>query len=88
MPLYEYSCTSCGHAFEETKKIAEREVPTTEPCKECGEMTVVKGIFSAPKVSYTNTGSLKTTDSFNDRLKEIKNKLPERFKGNINSVIR
>jgi putative FmdB family regulatory protein len=34
MPLYEFSCPSCGHQFEEMKRLAQRDEP--EPCPSCG----------------------------------------------------
>lgn len=34
MPLYEYSCKSCGHRFEDLVSSAASENP---PCPACGE---------------------------------------------------
>jgi putative FmdB family regulatory protein len=87
MPLYAYRCKACGNEFEEVHKIVDRNIPVEAPCSKCGE-TQVSQILFAPKVSYSNPGSMKTTDAFNDRLKEIKNKVPERFKAALNDNIR
>ena len=32
MPTYDYECKKCGHTFEETLKIADRNAPTESPC--------------------------------------------------------
>jgi putative FmdB family regulatory protein len=44
MPLYEYHCEKCQHAFDEILPVDQRSKPTTEPCPECGETTVAKGV--------------------------------------------
>ena len=44
MPTYTYCCTGCGHTFGRLLKIAERGLPTTERCPECGTGTVVLSI--------------------------------------------
>ena len=33
MPTYDYKCEKCGHTFEESLKIADREIPTESPCE-------------------------------------------------------
>tara|TARA_B100000929_G_scaffold290599_1_gene284832 strand:+ start:16627 stop:16890 length:264 start_codon:yes stop_codon:yes gene_type:complete len=75
MPIYDYRCGSCGNQFSQRKKISEMEAPLSEPCPECekkGEITKI--ITSAPVVGYSIAPSLKTTDNFNSRLKEMKSK--------------
>lgn len=51
MPIYSYQCKSCGHAFDELQKIADRKVPEGNPCPECGEekveQTLTPVIFNA-----------------------------------------
>jgi putative FmdB family regulatory protein len=88
MPLYDYRCQNCGEQVERNVKSDDRLLPESEPCKSCGEVQMKYIILSTPSVSYSNAGSLKTTDSFNDRLKEIKAKVPERFKSKLNDNIR
>ena len=33
MPYYDYVCEKCGHEFEESLKIADRDAPTEQPCR-------------------------------------------------------
>lgn len=87
MPLYEYQCNECGHDFTRMQTIASRKDPEQQPCSECGEMAVQQRI-STPAISYSHPGSMKTTDSFNDRLKDIKKAVPKRFQDNLNANIR
>lgn len=42
MPIYQYQCASCKLKFTEVLPVADRHIPTTEPCPECGEPTVLK----------------------------------------------
>lgn len=88
MPMYDYKCGACDHTFEKIVKSDNRLDAEQEPCPKCGKHEIRYAILSTPKVSYGNPGSLKTSDSFNDRLKEIKAKVPERFKENLNKNIR
>ena len=46
MPIYEYYCedTQCNHEFEKMLGISSRDAPTIEPCPECGNKTVKKGV--------------------------------------------
>lgn len=88
MPLYQYKCNACDHDFTSVRKVDDRHQPTNEPCPSCKAEGTVVYLISAPNVMYSGQGSLKTTDNFNDRMKEIKKNLPERYKGNINAVIR
>ena len=87
MPLYDYRCTNCEHTFSKFHNFDNRHKPENEPCPECNHESV-KYIMSAPIIGYFNKGSMKTTSSFNDRLKDIKKSLPEQFKGSLNDVIR
>lgn len=87
MPLYDYACQSCGHDMSLIRSYEKRHDPENEPCPECGEQDV-KYRISAPNISYSHKGSMRTSDSFNDRLKEIKKGIPERFRQGINDNIR
>lgn len=69
MPTYDYKCKSCGDTFERILKIADRETPTSDPCKECGgEIGMIVGV---PMV----VGSIKDPSSapagFREVLKNI-----------------
>lgn len=50
MPIYDYICTSCEHYWEHYYKIAERKIPTDEPCPECGEKTVHQTLTKPPAI--------------------------------------
>ena len=90
MPTYDYECIKCGYTFEESLKIADRDVPTELPCVqqipktkhmsfECGGE--VKQMIVAPGFAYDN---IKTkhfakpavVGQLNDRLKDIKSRHP------------
>lgn len=40
MPLYEYFCSKCNNSFEEQYLIEYRDVPVTQPCRNCKEYAV------------------------------------------------
>lgn len=44
MPIYEYACSSCGHAMEKLQKISD---PPLTDCPECNQATLQK-LVSAP----------------------------------------
>ena len=44
MPMYEYYCESCEHQFEELLSVSKRDDPINEPCPNCKEKTVKKGV--------------------------------------------
>lgn len=52
MPIYEYQCTACGHAFDTLQKISEE--PLTD-CTECKQSTLQK-IMSATSFQLKGTG--------------------------------
>ena len=83
MPTYDYRCEECGHTFEESLKIADREIPTTSPCEEKvhGAASICGGeikqiIVSASGFAYDNIASpghpKKPPGRMTDKLKEIK----------------
>lgn len=61
MPIYEYSCTSCGRRFEKIQKVGARTLRT---CEECGgklEKLVSRSAFQLKgggwfDSGYTHTG--------------------------------
>lgn len=53
MPIYEFSCTKCGHQFEKLQKNAGVETVT---CPNCGSTEVSKELSS-----FSATGSSSTT---------------------------
>lgn len=88
MALYDYLCKACDHTWEGVYSISNRKQPEGEPCPSCGEMSVLQAITAAA-IGYTyQTSGVKTTDSFNDRMKEIKKKLPPKYQDRISNIIR
>ena len=50
MPYYDYKSDKCGHEFEESLKIADRDAPTEQPCRfsTCGGE--VKMVYAKPHI--------------------------------------
>jgi putative FmdB family regulatory protein len=44
MPSYEYECRHCGHAFETTRRVEERDQP--QPCPQCESTRVERKLSS------------------------------------------
>jgi len=84
MPIYEYRCEHCGSAFTDRRTISERKVPEDEPCSECGQVSV-KQVVGSPMIAYSQPGVLRTSDNFNDRLKDMNKARPT---GTIGQSIR
>ena len=51
MPLYEYKCDACGHAFEKIVKFSD---PPLEACPKCGG--AVQKLFSSPAIQFKGSG--------------------------------
>ena len=83
MPMYEYTCDSCNHNFEEYLSIDNRENPTKEPCPECGKENVRKG------VSATTMGvdmNMKLPGWFQDKISGMKDITPKRYHANLDKA--
>ena len=94
MPTYDYQCEKCGHTFEETLKIADRDAPTEIPCEQQIEQTKhmsfkcngeVKQIIVAPYFGYDNiktrhSQNNKVPSWYTDKIKDLKNS--KRFPNN------
>jgi putative FmdB family regulatory protein len=80
MPTYEYQCRACHHAFEDIKKIADRDLPCQEPCPHCRKRKVERG------VSLPVTGADATVGPGAD-FKELARKmgagLPKKYRENL-----
>ena len=85
MPIYEYNCSECNCQFDRYLSVTERETPVTEPCPECGETKVRKGISATTMgVDMNCTPDKKTGGDWSrlmDRMK--KNTVPKRYHDNI-----
>jgi putative FmdB family regulatory protein len=51
MPLYEYKCDACGHAFEKIVKFSD---PPLDACPKCGG--AVQKLFSSPAIQFKGSG--------------------------------
>lgn len=69
MPSYDYRCKLCNNEFSGIRKVDDR---LNIDCPECGKSEVSIVITSAPPFNYDNRmGAHRTTDSFNDKLKDM-----------------
>lgn len=74
MPQYTYKCRNCENITTDVLPIESMHKPCEFPCEKCKQFSLYLQIQPV-KMSYQ--GNLKTTQSFNDRLKDIKKNLPE-----------
>jgi len=63
MPIYEYACTHCEHAFDELQKISEAALVH---CPKCGEPSLRK-LLSAPKFRLKGKGWYETDFKTGDK---------------------
>ncbi|NLV74733.1 MAG: zinc ribbon domain-containing protein [Chloroflexi bacterium] len=54
MPIYEYTCQSCGHAFEKLVSASARNQPM--PCPACGSTNTSK-VFSVCAASRSSSST-------------------------------
>ena len=87
MPTYDYQCSECGHTFEETLKIADRNAPCETPClqdiPQTKHMSIkckgeVKQVMYAPYFGYYNiktkhSQNNKVPSWYTDKIKDLKN---------------
>ena len=63
MPIYEYACTKCKHAFDELQKVSEAALVH---CPKCGEPSLRK-LLSAPKFRLKGQGWYETDFKTGDK---------------------
>ena len=63
MPIYEYACRNCEHAFEELQKISEAALVQ---CPRCGQASLRK-LLSAPKFRLKGKGWYETDFKTGDK---------------------
>ncbi len=63
MPIYEYACTNCEHAFDELQRISEAALVH---CPKCGEPSLRK-LLSAPKFRLKGQGWYETDFKTGDK---------------------
>lgn len=52
MILYQYECEKCNYLFEEFYSVKDRDDPTKEPCKKCGQLEVKRNIGLISKAQW------------------------------------
>lgn len=72
MAIYNYRCHSCNEMFERLYSMDDRKIPENEPCPSCGEMDVHQSLNSFAVGYNVKPSTMKVTDDFNSRMKEIK----------------
>ena len=61
MPLYDYRCGACKHAFEQFEKIDDRNKPTRKCCPNCNKKKV-ELVIGSPAVCDPVTIGVKRHD--------------------------
>jgi putative FmdB family regulatory protein len=78
MPKYDYQCESCSYVREELVTYDDRDLPLEDPCPNCGETGTIKRLLcSPPVVGYHSRVRMRTSENFNDRLKDIAKNRPD-----------
>jgi len=80
MPTYEYQCRKCRHAWEDIKKIDDRDAPCSAPCPACRKRGVERGI------SVPVTGADATVGpgaDFKELTRKMSRGLPKSARGNL-----
>lgn len=87
MPLYDYACDHCSYSFSKRLKIADRNQPLGQ-CPECDSGTI-QSVLGAPTLGWggLGEGSLKISDNFNEKLKQIRDCTPSHMH-NLDNVIK
>ena len=79
MPLYEYYCDKCQHAFDDVLPVSKRNEPTKQPCPECGAEEVCKGVSVTTMGADMNaTPDKKTGGDWTRLMDKMKSYTPER----------
>jgi len=80
MPTYEYQCRKCKHAFEDIKKIDDRDSPCSAPCPACKKRGVERGI-SVPVMGADAT--VGPGADFKELTRKMSRGLPKSARGNL-----
>ena len=80
MPMYDYVCSKCQHTFDGFLTIAQRDVPTQEPCPNCGKTNCISISLGAPALMspFRVEGLKKPSGQFRERVQQIKKGLPKK----------
>lgn len=87
MPLYDYEC-ACGSTITLNRSIANRDKLVDVRCTNCNQDNKFKRQICSPMIVSGVAGRLRTTDSFNDRLKEVQKKVSRYNSEPLNDIIR
>lgn len=76
MPNYDFTCTACGFVAEDIQlRIADRDLPCTEPCPDCGCVDTITRVVAAPFVGdATRQGRISLPTTWTNKLAEMKSK--------------
>lgn len=76
MPVYDYACTSCEYQLlDKHIAYADRDIPTTAPCPQCGAVGTLERLACAPNVGdAVRLGRTNLPSAWTDRLSHIKSK--------------
>jgi len=78
MPVYEYSCATCGASFERLLKISQMEDPLAQPCPECeAEGQIDQLVTSAAICDPIRLGIKRPDSGWNDVLGKVKQAHPK-----------
>jgi len=80
MPTYEYQCRKCKHAFEDIKRIDDRDAPCAAPCPACGKRGVERGISVATMGVDATKGP---GADFKELTRKIGAGVPKRYRENL-----
>ena len=81
MPLYDYRCGACSHAFEQFEKVDNRNKPTRKCCPKCNKKKI-ELVIGSPAVCDPVTIGVKKHDK---GWHEVLNKVNKANRTNIHS---
>lgn len=77
MPLYDYKCSKCGHAWDEMQLVKNRKKPCNSPCPQCNEKKCVDQVIGQPIMSEPHKMGLRRPDQgFREVISKIKQAHP------------
>ena len=77
MPFYDFGCSECSHEFETFKRIAEYDIPLSEPCPSCYKIGYVQRLVSGAEIcDPVSLGVTKVPKGYNEVVKNIQKNHP------------
>lgn len=77
--IYDYKCDACGHIFERTSRMSDREVPLSEPCPECKKENVVQRYMGNQTMGWSDAiqlGMKKSPEEWRSFLRTLHKNTP------------